>query len=140
MTELSQRPSKDSKEMSARELTVQLGEQLGRLIKDEVALAKAELFANARQSMLGGELLSAAAIVGLGSWLAMVAAAIAGIAVGLPVWAAALIVGGALGALAGFLALLGARRLNRGMPPLKLTIDSVRDELTDLAAKVRTRR
>lgn len=139
MTELSQRPSKESKEMSARELTVQLGEQLGRLIKDEVALAKAELFANARQSMLGGELLSAAAIVGLGSWLAMVAAAIAGIAVGLPVWAAALIVGGALGALAGFLALLGARRLNRGMPPLKLTIDSVRDELTDLASKVRTR-
>jgi hypothetical protein len=137
VSEVSQRSTKD---MSARELTVQLGEQLGRLIKDEVALAKAELFASARQSVLGGELLSAAAVIGLGSWLAMVAAAIAGIADGLPVWAAALIVGGALGALAGFLALLGARRLGRGMPPLKLTLDSVREELTDLTSRVRTRR
>jgi hypothetical protein len=126
--------------MSARELTVQLGEQLGRLVKDEIALAKAELFASARQSVLGGELLSAAAVIGLGSWLAMVAAAIAGIAAGLPIWAAALIVGGALGALAGFLALLGARRLGRGMPPLKLTIDSMRDEMNDLATRVRMRR
>jgi hypothetical protein len=126
--------------MSARELTVQLGEQMGRLVKDEIALAKAELFASARQSVLGGELLSAAAVVGLGAWLAMVAAAIAGIAAGLPVWAAALIVGGALGALAGFLALLGARRIGRGMPPLKLTVDSVRGELNDLATKMRERR
>jgi membrane protein implicated in regulation of membrane protease activity len=126
--------------MSARELTVQLGEQMGRLVKDELALAKAEIFASARQSMLGGELLSVAAVVGLGAWLAMVAAAIAGIAAGLPVWASALIVGGALGMIAGLLALLGIRRLSRGMPPLKLTLNSVKDELTGIAAKVRTRR
>lgn len=137
MTELTQRPTKD---MSARELTVQLGEQMGRLVKDELALAKAEIFASARQSMLGGELLSVAAVVGLGAWLAMVAAAIAGIAAGLPVWASALIVGGALGMIAGLLALLGIRRLSRGMPPLKLTLNSVKDELTGIAAKVRTRR
>jgi Putative Actinobacterial Holin-X, holin superfamily III len=137
VSQITQRPAGD---MSARELTAQLGEQLGRLVKDEVALVKAELFASARQSMLGGELLSVAAVVGLGAWLAMVAAAIAGIAAGLPVWAAALIVGGALGMIAGLLALLGIRRLSRGMPPLKLTLDSVKDELTGIASKVRTRR
>jgi membrane protein implicated in regulation of membrane protease activity len=126
--------------MSARELTVQLGEQLGRLVKDEVALARAELFASARQSVLGGGLLSAAAMTGLGSWLAMVAAAIAAIAEGLPVWAAALIVAGVLGITAGALALLGARRLRRGTPPLKMTMDSLREELNDLSARVRTRR
>jgi biopolymer transport protein ExbB/TolQ len=70
----------------------------------------------------------------------MVAAAIAGIAEGLPVWAAALIIGGALGMVAGILALLGIRRLGRGMPPLKLTVDSVRDELNDLATRMRARR
>ena len=52
MSELSQRSTKD---MSARELTIQLGEQLSRLMRDEVALAKAELFASARQSVLSAE-------------------------------------------------------------------------------------
>lgn len=34
--------------MSARELTVQLGDQLSQLVKEEIALGKAELFASAR--------------------------------------------------------------------------------------------
>ena len=40
-------------EMTARELTVQLGEQISRLLREETALAKAELFASARQSAVG---------------------------------------------------------------------------------------
>jgi hypothetical protein len=64
----------------------------------------------------------------------MVAAAIAGIAAGLPVWASALIVGGVLGIAAGGLAMLGRSRLTRGAPPLQMTADSVRKELGQLAA------
>ena len=37
-----------------------------------MALAKAELFASGRQSVLGGGMLGAAAVVGLTCWLVMV--------------------------------------------------------------------
>jgi hypothetical protein len=121
-------------ELSARELTAQLGEQLSRLLKDEVALARAELFASARRAVLGGGLLAAAAVAGLGAWGALVAAAIAGIAAGLPVWASALIVTAALGAVAGVLALAGRGRLAGGAPPLRMTAGSVRKEIGELTA------
>jgi Putative Actinobacterial Holin-X, holin superfamily III len=137
VSEQAQRPAQD---MTTRELAAQLSEQTSRLVKDEIALAKAELFASSRQAALGGGLLTAAAVVGGTAWLAAVAAAIAGIAVALPVWAAALIVCGLFAALAGGLALLGRRRLACGMPPLTLTVGSIRDDLTDLATRVRVRR
>lgn len=137
---MSEQVQRRAQDMTTRELTVQLGDQLGRLVNEEIALAKAELFASARQSVLGGGMLGAATVAGLTCWLVMVAAAVAGIAAGLPVWAAALIVGGALGATAGLLALLGMRRLARGTPPLKMTIGSIRDQLNDLATRMRARR
>lgn len=126
-----------TEDMTTRELASQLGEQLSRLMKDEAALAKAEMYACARQAMLGGGMMSGAALTGLTCWLAVVAAAIAGIAVVLPVWAAALIVGAALAACAGILSRVGIRRFKRGTPPLKLTADSIKDELDDLATTVR---
>jgi Putative Actinobacterial Holin-X, holin superfamily III len=121
-------------ELSVRELTAQLGEQLSRLVNEEIALAKAELSASARQAAVGSGLLTSAGVVGHTAWLAMAAAAIAGIAVVLPVWAAALIVGGALGAVAGVLALLGRNRLRRGSVPLRLTKESVRKDLSEIVA------
>lgn len=136
MSEQLQRRAQD---MTTRELTAQLGDQFSQLAKEQIALARAELFASARQSVLGGSMLGAAAVVGLTCWLAMVAAAIAGIATGLPVWAAALIVGGVLGAAAGILALLGRQRLARGSPPLTMTIGSIKDGLNDFATRVRAR-
>jgi Putative Actinobacterial Holin-X, holin superfamily III len=121
-------------DLSARELTVRLGEQLSRLVNEEKALAKAELFASARQAALGSGLLTGAGVVGHTAWLAMAAAAVAGISVVLPVWAAALIVGGVLGAIAAVLAMLGRNRLRRGSPPLRMTTESVRKDLSELAA------
>jgi hypothetical protein len=122
----------DVKKLSLPELTVHLTEQAMRLVRAELALARAELFARGRQAVLGGGLFAAAALVGLGGWLALVAAAIAGIAEALPVWASALIVGAALCAIAGALAMAGRARLQRGMPPLSMTAGSVRRELHEL--------
>lgn len=136
---MSEQVQRRTQEMTTRELTVQLGEQLSRLLKEETALAKAELFASARKSVLSGAMLTAAAVVGGTCWLVMVAAAIAGIAVGLPVWAATLIIGGALAVIAGALALIGIRRLPRTPPPLQLTIGSIR-ELGALPGRVRDHR
>lgn len=134
MVRLSEDSQRQTRELSARELTAQLGEQLSRLLKDEIALARAEIFASARRTILGGGLLATAAILGLGAWAALLTAAIAGIAEGLPVWASALIVAAALGALAGVLALVGRARLTNGVPPLRMTADSVRKEIGELTA------
>jgi Putative Actinobacterial Holin-X, holin superfamily III len=129
-----------TEDMTTRELAAQLGEQMSQLVKDEIALAKAETFASARQGARGGGMFSGAALTGLTGWLALVAAAIAGIALALPVWAAALIIGAALAACAGVLARLGIRCFKRGTPPLKMTADSIRDDLNDLATSVRRAR
>jgi hypothetical protein len=114
MVRLSEGVQRQPRELSARELTAQLGEQLSRLLKDEIALARAELFASARQAVLGGGLLATAAVLGLGAWGALVAAAIAGIAEGLPVWASALIIAAALAGLAGEIGDLTATTARRG--------------------------
>ena len=133
MTSHSQDPAGD---LTGRQLAAQLGDQLARLLRAEVALARAELYASARQAVLGGGMLTVAAAAAFGGWLALIAAAIAAVAAGLPVWAAALIIGGTLMAGAGVLALLGVRRLARSAPPLHMTAGSIREEFKELAEKV----
>jgi hypothetical protein len=134
MSENARRPARD---LTPLELTAQLGDQLSRLLRDEVALAKAEMVASARQAVAGGGMLAAAAVAGLAGVGVMVAAAVAGIALKLPVWAAALIAGGAFLAVAGGLALLAIRRFKAGMPPLKMTADTIRGDVTELATRAR---
>jgi hypothetical protein len=111
--------------------------QMGGLLGQEVALAKAELRAHARHLGMGGSMLATASFLGGTAWLVMLAAAIAGIAVVLPVWAAALIVGGALALAGGGIAAIGGRRLARAMPPLPVTTESVRRDLKELRERAR---
>jgi uncharacterized membrane protein YqjE len=126
-----------TEDLTARELAVQLGDQMAQLVRTEVALARAELFVATRQAMLGGAMLIGAAVVGACALLALIAAVIAAIATGLPVWAAALITGAVLLACGGGLASSGARRLNRATPPLKMTSDSLRGGVAELTARLR---
>jgi hypothetical protein len=120
---------------SVGELTVQLGSQLSQLLRDELGLARAELFARARQATTGGMMVAAAALLGMTSWLAVVAAGIAGIAMVLPVWASALIIGAFLMLAAGLLALRGGRRL-RTVAPLTLTAESIRRDVAEVKTRV----
>jgi hypothetical protein len=124
-------------EPSAGRLAAEAVVQMGGLLGQEMALAKAELRANGRHLGMGGSMLATAGFLGGTAWLVMLAAAIAGIAVVLPVWAAALIVGGALGLAGGGAALIGGRRLARGMPPLPVTTANVRRDLKELREKAR---
>lgn len=119
----------DVRKLSFPELTVRLAEQLKRLLRAQVALVRAELFARGRQGVLGGGLFAAAALAGLFGGLALVAAAVAGVAEALPVWASALVVGAALAAAAAALAIVGRDRVRRSVPPLAVTAGSVRRDL-----------
>ena len=134
MTVNSKRPAG---ELTAAELGSRLGVQLSRLVRDEIALAKVELTASARQMMLGGALLSGAAVTAMYALGVLIAAAVAAIALRLPVWAAALIVGGALLVVASVLAMLGRRRLRRGTPPITEAVGTVREDITQIASRIR---
>ncbi|MDH6625404.1 hypothetical protein M2271_003215 [Streptomyces sp. LBL] len=102
---------------SVGELVGQATEQLSRLVRQEVALAKEELAEKGRRAGRGGGLLGAAGAVGYAGLLALAAAAAAALSLVLPVWAAALIVTGVLFALAGLLAAAGRAQLRRATPP-----------------------
>jgi Putative Actinobacterial Holin-X, holin superfamily III len=129
---MSQQAPSVTREPPAHELAAQFVVQVAGLLGQEVALARAELGANARNMGTGTALFSVAAVLGLSAWLALVAGTIAGIAVALPVWAAALIVAGGLGLLASGILALAGRRMSRAFPPLPLTTDSIRRDLAEM--------
>lgn len=130
-----QRPSPH--ELSSGQLAAEAAVQMGGLLGQEFALAKAELRAHARHLGVGSGMLATAGFLGVSTWLVLLGAAVAGIAVVLPAWAAALIVGGAL-ALAGAVAAgLGSRRLRRAMPPLPMTTQSFRRDLAEIKGALR---
>lgn len=118
-------------------LSAQAGVQAAALLGQEAALAKAELRASARQAVRGGIPLTAAALLGGSAWLAALAAAILGLSVALPPWAAALIITAGLGAAGGVLAMIGGRRLGRVSPGLPLTTESLRQAMRELAQRAR---
>lgn len=116
----------------AQPLQVTVGEasmQAAELIGREIALAKAEARAQARQFSFGGAGLTAAAMFGAVAGLAFAAAAGLAIALVLPGWAAALIVGGVAALAAAAAGLWAARRLSGVGKPLPLTAESLKKDL-----------
>ncbi|WP_025156185.1 phage holin family protein [Leifsonia aquatica] len=99
------------------------------LVKAELAHLKAEFAAKAKYAGVGIGLFAVAAAFLFFALGVLVAAAILGLAVVLPGWAAALIVFGALLILAALLVLLGVGSLKKiqGVAPQK-TIDSIKED------------
>lgn len=99
------------------------------LAAEEAALARAELTAQARQYSVGGIGLAIAAVLGIVGALALLAAAGLGLALVLPGWAAALIIGGVMTSLAAAAAGFGVHRLAGAGRPMPLTMDSIRQDV-----------
>ncbi|MVO88277.1 phage holin family protein [Streptomyces sp. p1417] len=115
------------------ELVQRASQQLTELVRGELRLAQAEMKEKGRHYGKGGGLFGGAGLVGFLTLQALVAAAIAGLAVPLPVWAAALIVGGVLGALAGVLALTGKKEISEAAPPApEQTIQNVKADVAEI--------
>ncbi|MEU6772950.1 phage holin family protein [Streptomyces sp. NPDC046759] len=115
---------------SAGALVGRATEQLPRLQRQEVALAKEELAEKGRRAGRGGGLLGAAGTVGQVGLIALAAAATAALCPALPVWAAALVVAGALFAVAAVPAATGRAQLRRAAPRApEETLGSVRADV-----------
>lgn len=118
---------------SVGELVGQATEQLSRLVRQEVALAKEELAAKGRRAGRGGGLLGAAGAFAYAGLLAAACTAIAALSLVLSVWAAALIVTGLLFVIAGVLALAGRAQLRRAGPPApEEALGSVRADVEEI--------
>ncbi|MEW1683483.1 phage holin family protein [Streptomyces sp. NPDC093594] len=131
---IQQRPVRD--EHSVGELVGQATEQLSRLARQEVALAKEELAEKGRRAGVGGGMLGAAGAFAYAGLLALAATGIAALDLVLPLWAAALIITGVLFAIAGVLALTGRGQLRRATPPKpERTLGSVKADVEEIKGR-----
>ncbi|MFD1720452.1 phage holin family protein [Amnibacterium endophyticum] len=100
------------------------------LIRDEIEQLKREAITRLKSAGIGIGLFAGAAVFLYFAGFVLLAAAIAGIAVALPVWLSALIVGVFLLIVAVVLALIGLSRVKKGVPPVpKEAVDSVKDDV-----------
>jgi MFS family permease len=103
---------------STGELVRRLSTQLSELIRGELALARAELNTKGKRLGAGAGLAGAGGVLALYGGGALVAAAIAGLALTMSAWLAALIVGVVLLVVAGVLALVGRKQIQHAQPPV----------------------
>jgi hypothetical protein len=120
-------------EASAGELVKHLTEQVSRLIRDELKLAEYEMTTKAKRIGRGAGMFGGSGLVALYGVGCLLAAAIIGLAIVLPAWAAALIVGGALLVVAGVVALMGKSQVSKAVPPVpEQTVESVKADVEEV--------
>jgi uncharacterized membrane protein YqjE len=112
------------------ELVQELSQQTAALVRQEMRLAQVELQEKGKHAGIGAGMFGGAGLVALYGAAALVAAVIMLIATGLEPWIAALIVGVVLLAVAGVLALLGRKQVDRATPPKpERAMQSVQDDV-----------
>lgn len=111
-------PARPLSQQSTAELVQRASEQISLLVRDELALAKAELAEKGKHAGLGIGLFGGAGTFAFYGFGALIATGILALALVLPAWLAALIVTVALFSCAGIMAIVGGRQLKRAVPPV----------------------
>jgi len=123
-------------EAKVADLVRRASEDVSRLVRNELQLAKVELTDKARDAGAGvGMMAGAAALAwfGLGT---LIASAVLALALVLPGWAAALIVAVVLFAVAALLVYLGRAHVKRAVPPMPVeAMNSVRADVDRVKAR-----
>jgi type IV secretory pathway TrbD component len=100
------------------------------LMSQEIELARAEITVQVKRAGTGAGLFGGAAVMALAGLGALTACAIVALALVLDAWLAALIVGAALLAVGGVLALMGRSRMKEVAPPVpERALRSVRQDI-----------
>ena len=132
-------PVKPLTEQSTAELVQRASEQLSRLVRDELTLAKAELAEKGKHAGIGAGLFGGAGVLAGYGVGVLIATLVIVLDLFLELWLAALIVTVVLFAVAGVLALLGRGQLRRATPPepqaaiqnLKADVDEVKQAVKE---------
>lgn len=100
------------------------------LIEAEISSLKAEIVGKLKAAGIGAGFLVTAGVFAFFATLVLTAAGVLALALVLPAWAAALVVGGALLLLAGLAAAIGVGQLKHSVPPVPSeTIESVKEDV-----------
>ncbi|TYB68798.1 phage holin family protein [Nonomuraea sp. PA05] len=115
-----------------------LSEQVTRLVKDELRLARMELTEKGKRAGFGAGLFGAAGMAAFFGGAALVAAVVMLLALVLPGWAAAAIVAGVLFIASAVLGLFGKNEVKRATPPVpEETIASVKADIDMVKERAR---
>ncbi|WP_433336558.1 phage holin family protein [Spirillospora sp. CA-294931] len=129
-------PAPDAVEPGTGDLVKQASQQISELVRAEMRLAVAEVKDKGRHAGKGAGLFGGAGIVALYGVGALLAAAIAALALALPVWASALIIGLVLLAIAGVMAMVGRKQVRQAAPPMpEQAIESAKRDLTEIKGR-----
>ena len=107
------------------------------LVRQELALLKAELHEKFSRVGQGASALTAGGLIAYSGWLVLLAAAVLGLATVWPPWLAALVVGLAVLAIGGGLLLLGKSRLDAQALTPRRTLRSLREDEAWLRERLR---
>jgi uncharacterized membrane protein YqjE len=122
---------------SAAEIVQSVVRDIQEIVRSEVQLAKAEVSEKTTQMSGAAAMFGGAVAAGLLGGIALVAALVAFLAIWLPVWGAALIVGAVLTASAAILFLAGKGKLAGFTPIPRQTVETIKEDVE--WAKQRTR-
>jgi len=123
-------PREDKRNASTAELVKELSREVSQLVREEIALAKAEMTEKGKQAGVGAGMLSGAAVLGLAAVGGSMAFLILVLDSWMPAWLAALIVTVVYAAAAAVLALRGRERIRHAPPPVPTqTIESVKEDV-----------
>ncbi|SKC75412.1 phage holin family protein [Krasilnikoviella flava] len=117
-------------------LVEQLSEQTTRLVRAEVALAKAEMTEKAKRSGIGIGLVGAALVIVLYAVGVLIWAGIIGLAEAWPLWLSALVVGVAMLLVAGIAVAIAVGQLKKAARRPE-TIDRVKEDVETIKKGVR---
>jgi Flp pilus assembly protein TadB len=124
--------SKPTADASIGELMGQLSAQTSRLVRDELRLAQKEFQESAKHAGIGAGLLSVAGLFAFLGLVTVIAAAVAGLSLVLPVWAAALIVAVVLFIVAGVAALVSKKQVEEVTPAAPRTAETVKADIQEI--------
>jgi hypothetical protein len=115
---------------STAELVKNLSREVSDLVRQEIALARAEMMQKGRKAGRGAGMLSGAAVLGLAAVGGSMATLILLLDLVLPTWLAALIVTAAYAAVAAVLGLRGKQEISEAGPPTpERTVESVKEDV-----------
>ena len=123
-------PMDDKRNASTAELMKELSREVSQLVREEIALAKAEMTQKGKHAGIGAGMLSGSAVLGLAAVGGSMAFLVLVLDSWMPGWLAVLIVTIVYAAAAAILAFRGKERIRRATPPAPTqTIESVKEDV-----------